>query len=222
LYEDQKYGFKAVILRKTRSMSKSNLTDEVEALQGNMAFLTEFLDIPHYKIVGKRAEDEKTAEMSAADDVTVQPPTSVQISAERPADPLQPQPLTPVVVVPKVVMTKTVVQESPKKNYGGKYVIWTPNKPLPDERVLIKKIIEAVHILAADLVLETNTELAAADWSSTPLVFAFGIQNLPGELHQIYNWQGTRMLKTCSLAELSTDLNQKKALWGTLKITFKL
>jgi len=201
-------------------MSKSTLAAEVEALQGNTAFLSEFLDLPVFDL-GAKATNEEQAELaptSPKDAVKITTiPATDQIKtetaeAEAPAS----------TVVPKIVMPKVTIPQVSKRNYGGKYVIWTPGKPASDERVLIKKIIEAVGIPASALVLENDTNPEAADWSSSPFVFAFGVTTVPGNLHQMIAWQGTRLLKTCSLAELNADLNQKKALWVSLKQAFKL
>lgn len=202
-------------------MSKSTLATEVAELQGNSAFLSEFLDVPVFNLTQSEPSQTKPIAKPEATAEPVAVTASQEKMDEKPVVSPQPTPVPPPVVA-KVVMTKTVTAEPPKKNYQGKYVIWTASQPTAEERVLIKKIIEAVRIPAASLVLETANTLDHADWSSTPFVFAFGIQNLPGALNTLSSWEGTRLLKTCTLAELNADLNQKKALWLALKQAFKL
>ena len=199
-------------------MSKSTLAAEVDALQGNAAFISEFLDVPIFDLRPRAVtEEEKKPESdlpkeSAKTTLVSLVETSKTEKVEIPAS----------TAIPKVIMPKMAEVQLIKRNYAGKYVIWTPEKPAPEERILIKKIIEAVGISAAELVLENDTNPEAADWSSSPFVFAFDITTVPGELHQLIEWRSTRLLKTCSLKMLNADLNQKKALWLSLKQAFKI
>lgn len=199
-------------------MSKSTLAAEVDALQGNAAFISEFLDVPIFDI---RPRVETEEEKKTVSDLPKESAKTALVSLVETSKTEKVEILAPT-AVPKVVMPKMAEVQLIKRNYAGKYVIWTPEKPAPEERILIKKIIEAVGISAANLVLENDTNPEAADWSSSAFVFAFDITTVPGELHQLLEWQGTRLLKTCSLKMLNADLNQKKALWLSLKQAFKI
>ena len=209
-------------MSKTASMSKSTLVTEVEALQGNTAFISEFLDVPIFDL-GTKEHVQADALQQRSEKEIAPPPTNVAETAAPQRIEQAPviETVTPA-VLPKVVMPKVAVSLPVKRTFDGKYVIWTPGKPTASERVLIKKIIEAVHIPAASLVLENDINVDASDWSTATFVFAFGITAAPGAIHQLSEWQGTRLLKICSLAELDADLNQKKALWAALKLAFKL
>lgn len=203
-------------------MSKSILTAEVEALQWNTAFISEFMDIPIFDLQTQAAaETETTAEFEVSQE-DVKPAVNQEVAVVQTEVPAQKPAVVAPPTVTKIVMPKITATAVAKKNFAGKYVIWTPGKPTPDERVLIKKIIEAVGIPASSLVLENETNPELADWSSSPFVFAFGVTTVPGNLYQLSDWQGTKLLKTSSLAELSADVNQKKALWAGLKQAFKL
>lgn len=207
-------------------MSKSSLEVEVDQLQANAAFLSDFLDVSLYNL--SPAKEQPTANPPQA---TAQPQAPATVSpvekkVAKPAEtvaaePAATLPIAPAVVT-KIVMTKAAAAVPPKKNYAGKYVIWTPQPPSPVERILIKKIIEAVRIPASSLSLETATTTDHADWSTTPFVFAFGIAKLPGTMHSVNSWEGTKLLNSCSLATLNADVNQKKALWASLKQAFKI
>ncbi len=201
-------------------MSKSALETEVDQLQANGAFLSDFLNVPLFDLTQERPVAVATLARTAEQNKLAQ--VQAQVDKIAPQPPVSSTPVTSLPAAPKVVMTKPIAGIPPRKNYGGKYVIWTPNQPLPEERILIKKIIEAVGIPAASLVLETATTTEHADWSTTPFVFAFGIQFVPGGLHTVNSWQGTQLLKTVTLSALNTDLNQKKVLWAVLKQAFKL
>lgn len=204
-------------------MSKSTLATEVEALQGNTAFLSEFLDVPLFELNNTIAEIQQTSETPIPKKETALAPDSPAVPILKTVTPTATASPETVAVLPKVVMPKVAVPlATPKKSYDGKYVIWTLQKPLPEERLLIKKIIEAVGIPAANLILETEMNAEANDWSSTPFVFAFGVEMLKLPLNQTVEWQGTRLLNTHSLAELSTNVNHKKSLWLALKLAFKL
>jgi hypothetical protein len=224
LYESQKYGFKGVILRKTKVMSKSGLQAELKSLKSNEAFLNEFLGTEIYSI-----GNEKVAENTTLEPTTVAVEKSLPV-AEKPVKSYttesdQPTSETPPVTAklepePAVLPKKEEVPT--RKNYDGKYVIWATETPSPAERQLIKKIIAAINIPAAQLVLETNADSELSDWSGSAFVFAFGITTITEKLHHTAAWKGTRLLKTYSLAELEANIEFKKELWKALKTSFSV
>ncbi len=199
------------------AMSKSGLQAELSTLKSNAAFLTEFLATEVYQMdAGNLPEKQAEEKTKPVQEPTALPSeaavNSVAATAGEKSAEMKPDTATNP--------TSTVSPVIAKKNYEGKYVIWTSEAPSPAERLLIKKIIAAVNIPAARLVLETNPDPEGSDWSTSAFVFAFGVATVDEKHNLTTSWKGTRLLKTCTLAELDSSVEYKKSLWAALKATF--
>lgn len=237
LCEFQKYGFEPLNLRESNTMSASTLQQELKALQANPGFLQAFLPEEMYFIqenaVIEDAEQTSTAPEQPAETEKIDIPKQEATDASGKIESVKLVPANTSTTITEektgnteqTVEAKQLLSNTPKpelKNFAGKYVIWTNQNPTAAERELIKSILKAVQIPFANSTLETTPSPENIDWSTASLVFAFGINVIPGDNNRTLNWKGGKFIKTAALSALIHDVTAKKQLWALLKSTFKL
>ncbi len=98
----------------------------------------------------------------------------------------------------------------------------------PQGTELLRKLVLSINLKNADFALVNYSAYSSAKFEhfkaffKCKTVFAFGVSNehlgIPFQtLHQLGNFEETKIIFTHNLHDLDTDIPAKKALWGTLK-----
>ncbi|MFN3528414.1 MAG: hypothetical protein ACK417_00655 [Bacteroidia bacterium] len=205
-------------------MAESNpqsLTNEIKALSGNMAFITEFMDVEMYRMPHERpqttgnSKDLPSPSVEKAEKLSHEVEQTISKSEKHPQNfEDEAYSLAESIKQPVVEM-----QAPPWKQ---KVVVLLPPEPSMKDISFLNKILGAVKLRDEEVLVREGQwkakELIAFDGAKIILSFAAVEDFVPD--HKLRSKQITVIL-TGSLNTMETDIQQKKMLWASLQQFFR-